>query len=325
MYARLIFPIFFIYLAAVFLLAQGSVFETAEGSERYAVPYTEYGQPDLQGTWSVMSLTPMQSPAFFGDLTATQEEAQRYIAEVKGSYNDFVDPDTFIQDISRLDVIHGEIRTSAVTIPINGQIPFNENGSREAAADFDRFLNQYDHPEQRPLFERCLGSMGFPPMRPFVSDIPRKVVQTEDYFLLYTEDPGGVRIIPLKDEPTRNAAPSFAGSSFGYWVGDTLVIETTNFRGEYPGRLNLGSAVLVSAESSFIERFTRIENDQLLYQFTMTDPTLYSEPWSGEFSLQASPHETYEYSCHEGNYSLPGILLGGRRVQERDAAKLASE
>jgi len=78
--------------------------------------------------------------------------------------------------------------------------------------------------------------------------------------------------------------------------------------------------VLVSENSTFVERFTRLSNEQLLYQFTMTDPTLYSEPWSGEFSMQASPHETYEYSCHEGNYSLPGILLGGRLEQARSVA-----
>jgi len=191
MYARLIFPIFFVYIAVVFVIAQGSMVGAAEGSERYLVPYTEYGQPDFQGTWSVSSLTPMQRPDFFSELTTTPEGAQSYIEQFKGAYNDFVDPDIFVQDISQLDMIHGEFRTSAVTIPMSGQIPFNEKGGEEAAADFDRFLNKYDHPEQRPLFERCLGSMGFPPMRPFIGDIPRKIVQTEDYFMLYTEDPGG--------------------------------------------------------------------------------------------------------------------------------------
>ena len=158
-------------------------------------------------------------------------------------------------------------------------------------------------------------------MRPFIVDIPRKIVQTEDYFMLYTEDPGGSRIISLKGKTPLDRAPSFAGTSHGYWEGNTLVINSDNFRDEYPGRINFEMSVLVTEQSRVEERITRVSDERLLYQFTMTDPSLYSQPWSGEFTLQASPHQTYEYSCHEGNYSLPGILSGGRMQQDRLAAE----
>jgi hypothetical protein len=98
-------------------------------------------------------------------------------------------------------------------------------------------------------------------------------------------------------------------------------VTTTHLRGDDPARLTVGRSVLVGSNSVVKERFTLLSDTQLLYQFTMEDPDLYSQPWSGEFSLAKTDNATYAYSCHEGNYSLPGILIGGRMEQQRNSAE----
>jgi hypothetical protein len=98
------------------------------------------------------------------------------------------------------------------------------------------------------------------------------------------------------------------GDSIGYWEGDTLVIETQGFHPQH--RIYGGNA-----ELSVTERLTRTSNDQILYQFTVEDPTVFSQPWQGELLMNARPDDEpiYEYACHEGNYALPGVLAGARR------------
>jgi hypothetical protein len=129
------------------LFASFSTIATAQAPNNYEVSLTEYGHPDFQGTWSVISLTPMQRSDAFAELTTSQEEAARYIEEFRYAVDGggLEDPDFAVQNISNFDMINGELRTSAITIPENGKIPYSENGGREAAADFDRFLNKYDH------------------------------------------------------------------------------------------------------------------------------------------------------------------------------------
>lgn len=105
---------------------------------------------------------------------------------------------------------------------------------------------------------------------------------------------------------------SHEGYSTGRWEGDTLVVTTTGFRPDHAMRSGFGRHMLISPETTIEERFTRVSETELNYFFTLTDATLYSQPWSGEFSLFAHAGPIYEYACHEGNYSLPGILRGGQ-------------
>ncbi|NKB33486.1 MAG: hypothetical protein GKR91_10350 [Pseudomonadales bacterium] len=306
------------------ILLSTSISASEKFADQYSAPQTEYGQPDLQGYWFVGSLTPVERPENFSELVTTPEEAEKYIESVKANLGDFADPDVYLQDFSELDQIEGQFRTSVVTHPIDGKIPYSERGIELVAWNNNRQTQLFDHPEQRNLFERCLGSFGFPPMRPFIGNMPRRIVQNENYIAIYTEDPGGARIIRLTDTPMKGMYKSYGGYSIGNWEGDTLVVNSTHFRNGDPARLSIGRAVLVSEESHVVERFTRISNSQLLYQFTIEDTKLYTEPWRGEFSFRKTGNSTYEYSCHEGNYNLPGILLGGRLEQER-IAKQGSE
>ncbi|MEC7765898.1 MAG: hypothetical protein VYD92_03055, partial [Pseudomonadota bacterium] len=109
---------------------------------------------------------------------------------------------------------------------------------------------------------------------------------------------------------------SFEGHSIGHWEGDTLVVETTHFSDTNPERASMGRPMLISSMARVSERFTRVSESELFYQYTVDDPVYYTEPWRGEFSFtrDESGH-IYEYSCHEGNYSMVGALRGAR-VQE---------
>jgi hypothetical protein len=293
-------------------------------AEAYQPPVNEYGQPDLQGVWSLRSLTPLERPDSLKNLVISAEEAEAYIQSIHAIiFDDLSDPDSELQNVSELTQIRGELRSSAIYDPPDGRMPFTELGLKIEEQSRQRDLTLFDHPEQRLLDERCLGSLVFPPFRPFVSDIPRRIVQTEDYVLIYSEDPSGARIIHLTEDRLSNINPSFAGYSTGTWQEDTLIIETSGFRADEPARLVFGRSLLVGAQSKVIERLSLISAEEILYQFSVEDPNFYTMTWRGEFIFQRDINVSYEYSCHEGNYSMPGILRGGQMEQARIAAESA--
>ncbi len=141
------------------------------------------------------------------------------------------------------------------------------------------------------------------------------IVQTADHVMIVTEMIHDARIIRIGDGPRlpRHIRPWF-GDSWGHWEGDALVVETTNFHplqrygGNSPDNLKV------------TERFTRVDDETILYEFTVEDPTTYTEPWGGEIPLTKFDDLLYEYACHEGNYSFSSVLSGAR-YQERLAAE----
>jgi hypothetical protein len=147
-----------LFLAAISLFLTTTL--SAQSVEVYDPPRTEYDHPDLQGSWSSRSITPLERPTSLPNLIITTEEAEAY-AEVfvQFAFNDFADPDTFIQNITNMNEIYGELRSSAIINPENGRIPFSEIGLQVVAQVRQRDLTLFDHPEQRPLDERCLGSV----------------------------------------------------------------------------------------------------------------------------------------------------------------------
>lgn len=293
---------------------------TAIPQTTYQAPKTEHNHPDLQGTWHSGSFTFLERPGFFSSLVVTEEQAQEFAQVMLNRMADFGDPDTVLQGVSDLSTVRGERRSSVIVNPENGKIPFSEEGLALAEWDDDRVANEFDGPEGRNRDERCIGSLGIPPFRPFFVDIPRAILQTEDYVMIYTEDPVGSRIITLDGAHHVTYPRSYKGKSLGRWEEETLVIETSHFRAEDPALLAVGTTLLVGEDTTIEERLTRIAENELLYEFTVSDPNYYTEDWSGEYSFQRGDDHTYEYSCHEGNYSMAGILLGGRMEQEREAA-----
>ena len=184
-----------------------------------------------------------------------------------------------------------------------------------AARAVNRQFGQYDHPELRPTAERCLVSFGSnagPPMLPngwYNNNYT--IVQTADHVLIMAEMVHDARIIRMGDGPRLppHIRP-WLGDSWGHWEGDVLVVETTNL---HPLHLYTSEKMKVT------ERFSRVAEDALLYEFTIDDPTTYTEPWGGQVPMLALDDKLFEYACHEGNYALANILMGARYEERMDA------
>ena len=224
--------------------------------------------------------------------------------------------------------IDGQWRTSIITDPPNGRQPPSTPEAQAQRASLLAFyrpntgtawwleddLNApgpYDNPERRPHSERCLlgfGSTAGPPMLPVLYNNLKRIVQTEETVMVQVEMVHEARIIRMNQEHAPPELRSWLGDSVGHWEGDTLVVDTTNFR-DTPA---LGQA---SRNLHVVERFTRIDVETLLYQFTVDDPTVWTAPWSGEYVWPASENKVYEYACHEANYSFGGILRGARLLE----------
>ena len=237
--------------------------------------------------------------------------------------------------------INGQWRTSIITDPPNGRQPPLTPEARAQLASLVAFFRPntgtawwlendldasgpYDDPERRPLSERCLlgfGSTAGPPMLPVLYNNLKRIVQTADTVLIQVEMVHEARIIRMNQEHAPPEIRTWLGDSVGHWEGDTLVVDTTNFRDtpalgrDSPDLPPLGQA---SRNLHVVERLTRIDVETLLYQFTVDDPTVWTAPWSGEYVWPASENKVYEYACHEANYSFGGILRGAR-VLEADA------
>jgi len=299
------------------------------------IPRLGNGQPDLQGVWSNRTLTPLTRDRELGEtLILSEAEARAW----ESDHAEFIDseyapsdPDReagagaqgsndgdtddgyneFWKDVgSQLLQINGEYRSSIIVSPASGQIPFAEGARSAMFGNLPEGVSRNDGPEGRPLSERCLISFGThsgPPMLPVMYNNNYQIVQTDDYVMILAEMIHDARIIRLHGEH-RPELDKWMGDSVGHWEGDTLVIETQGF---HPQHRIYGA----NAELSVTERLTRTSEDQILYQFTVEDPTVFSEPWQGELVMNARPDDEpiYEYACHEGNYALPGVLAGARR------------
>ncbi|MXX05916.1 MAG: hypothetical protein F4Z71_04075 [Gammaproteobacteria bacterium] len=299
----------------------------------YAVPLTEFGDPDLQGTWSIATQTNLErAERFNGQLVISPEEAARIEALFAAGFersNEPSDPDreapaagqnvggynTFWMDPgNRLAEVNGEIRTSILVDPEDGRLPYSEQGRANYAGAMQR-RQSYDGPEVRPLGERCMvgfGSSGGPPKLPVLYNNLTQIVQTEDHVVLLAEMNHDARIVRLDSEHRDPPLYPWLGDSIGRWEGGTLVVETTNFHPQQSLRSSLDHRFYGSSGMRVTERFTRVAEDTILYQFTVEDTENYSRPWSGELPMRDTGETLFEYACHEGNYALPGILAGAR-------------
>jgi len=144
------------------------------------------------------------------------------------------------------------------------------------------------------------------------------LVQTADHVLILNEMIHDARIIPLDGRPNLpGEVRQWLGSSRGRWDGDTLVVETRNFGDQ----TNFRGA---SENMHLTERFTRVAEDILLYEFTVDDPDAFTEPWTVQIPSRKADGIMYEYACHEGNQSMIGILAGAR-AEEQAAAEAVGQ
>ncbi len=251
-----------------------------------------------------------------------------FIPEINGAAGRVGGYNAFYIDLGDSNFkIDGKWRTSIITDPPDGQMPsLSDAGKQRMAASagfnhentgtawwIDQETGPYDDPELRPLGERCLlgfGSTSGPPMLPVMYNNLKKIVQTDDHIMILVEMNHDARIIRMNAEHAPSDIRKWLGDSVGQWEGETLVVDTTNFREQ-------SGFSMASKDLHVVERFSRVDKDTLLYQFTVDDPT-WTESWSGEYPWPASEGKVYEYACHEGNYALGGILRGAR-VLEQDA------
>ncbi len=292
---------------------------------------TPDGKPNLAGIYSFSTITPLQRPdALAGKGTLTEEEAAAFEAEENKRLNrDLFDPvkgqpsagyapraqggvlsynETWYERGNRLTK---DKRTSLIFDPADGKIPLTDAARRRVAA-----MRQFsdsglgDSYADRPLADRCLqGFNSGPPMTPGAYNNNVQIVQSPGYVVIVNEMVHNARIIPTDGRP-HTKLRQWSGDSRGRWEGDTLVVETINFRRETSLQ---GS----TADTRLVERLTRVDGETLKYEFTVTDPTAYTQPWSAMVPWTRIREPLFEYGCHEGNYALPNILAGARAQEKQ--------
>ncbi len=307
-------------------------FAPAVAAGQGEIPRTADGQPDLQGVWNFSTATPMERPEeLAGKETLTPEEAAEWEANLavqrEGLESEREDAPLEFRVGYSLGIWFewgdslAEQRTSLVVDPPNGRIPA-VRPMVEAQRELTRLLRaRHAHgPEDRGISERCLlGFNSGPPMTPSAYNNNVQIFQSADHVAILNEMVHSARIIPLDDRPHLPAdLRQWVGDSRASWDGDTLVVTTRNFLGE----TSLGGS---SASMHLVERFTRLGDDRLLYEFTVSDPTTWSGPWTAQVLMNPSDQPLYEYACHEGNYSMASSLSGARAMEAREAAEGGSQ
>jgi hypothetical protein len=313
------------FVMGAMLLAQAP----AVRGKVYAAPRTADGQPDLQGIWNNATITPLERPSELGAKAFfTPQEAAAYEAAFNADQNnrDRRDGGGAV-DVARAynqswfdrgTRVVPSLRTSLITSPADGRIPYTPQALQRfaAAAQYSR-QHPADGPEDLSLTDRCLvWFTAGPPMLPGPYNSNYQIVQTPGYVTIVSEMIHDVRVIPLDGRPhPPSSIRKWAGDSRGHWEGNTLVVDTANFNSKIKFR---GA----TENMHLTERFTRTGPDAISYEFTVEDPATFAQPWSGAIPMNRAEGPIYEYACHEGNYGMAGILSGAR-AQEKAMQKAA--
>ena len=317
----------FLMLTIAFVLVPQSAM--AQSGDRTMPMRTPDGQPDVSGIFTFRTLTPLQRPQQFeGRETLTAEAAAAFEASERRRQNrDLFDPEKGASGYAprseggvlsynefwyeRGIELTSDKRTSLVIDPPDGRLPPRvarpPDPELEQLSPAEVIARRYDSYENRGTGDRCI--MGFnagPPMRSSAYNNNVMIFQSPGYVTILNEMVHNARIIPIGDTASP-PFPQYSGVSRGHWEGETLVIETTQFRG--------GSSGLTSPNMHLIERLTRLDPDTVAYEYTVTDPTEYTAPYTVMMPFRRTDGPLFEYACHEGNYGLYGILAGARELE----------
>ncbi|MDA1372301.1 MAG: hypothetical protein O2971_16250 [Proteobacteria bacterium] len=283
---------------------------------------TPWGDPDLQGVWSYASLTPLQRPTRLEDKEFyTPEEAAEIFASTQQEPTDRPgDVGSYNYEWFDRGEVSADLRTSLIVDPPTGRLPLREDA---VARQREQAAYTSEHPADswldRTNWDRCITYHGVPPVSSGYNN-SYQIFQNKDFVAIYVEMIHDVRIIPIDDRPALDdRIRQWNGASRGYWDGDTLVVETANFSDKtshrYPSSRNTRA----------VERYTRVSDDMIDYQFTIEDPTVYTQPWTAVRPMpKLDGYIQYEYACHEGNYAMTYILRGAR-IEEQRAKQGISE
>ena len=301
----------------------------AQQTSTWRVPRTPWGHPDLQGTWTNVTATPLERPR---DLAGTpvltdEERAERFRQFTLETTTDTVPPAGSAGSHNEYWRERGVLlhRTSLVVDPSDGRLPPLTPEARRLRSRLAGAwrTSPADGPESRDLFERCV-TRGLPgTMMGNFYNHNYEILQTPDHVVILAEMIHDARIIPLDGRPhVDRRIGQWLGDPRGWWEGGTLVIETTNLRAVDQTTISRGLGVITlgtSAAGRVVERFTRRGPDAIDYRVTVDDPAFYAAPWTAAVPMTTRQGPLFEYACHEGNYGMPGILAG-HRAEERDAA-----
>ncbi len=327
-------------LAAV--VAVGLVAPAAgQAPKKYTAPKTPWGDPDLQGVWNDATSTPLQRPATVGEKDVlSDEEAEEFqqslahdlsrdrrdggnAADVNRAYNEHW------MDARRLKIT-ADKRTSLIVDPPDGRIPplvapspERQRAQTARAAQAARFaagLPENYTDMSWPV--RCVVRTDVAPYLPTIYNNNFQIFQSPGYVTIAPEMIHSARIIPVDGRPHLNSnLKQWLGDTRGRWEGSTLVLETTNFRAD-DGVLFQGAN---PATFTITERFTRVASDAINYEFTMTDPTTWTRPWTAliPWNKVDPAEQMFEYACHEDNFDIVHFLTGAR-VREKNGETVSS-
>jgi hypothetical protein len=294
-------------------------------------PRTPWGEPDVQGIWDFATITPLERPKeLMGKEVLTAEEAAEFEARTLQQRNPDRRDGGSQADVGRAynrfwwdygTKVVGSKRTSLIVDPPDGRIPpLTPEGKQRADARAEVLRRPPAGPEDRNLWERCiLGGNAGPPMLPGPYNNNVQLFQTPGYVVILNEMINDARVVPLDGRPhLASNILQWRGDSRGRWEGNTLVVDTTNFRNES----NFRGA---SATLHVVERFTRVDADTLLYEFTVDDPKTWTRPWSVALPMSKTEGPIFEYACHEGNYGMTNMLAGARAEEKAAGAEAKKE
>jgi hypothetical protein len=323
--------------------------QTRSAKPATAIPRTPDGKPDLQGFWDFRTLTPLERPVSLGTKAFLTEDEAKTLqqqnaarreraaapsetptaarkpgggAVAVGGYNDF-----WLDFGSN---VVGDRRTSLIIEPDDGRVPALKPGVfHQVGSLLEDLPPQHpirvsstgasaDNPEDRGLAERCLvGFNSGPPMVPSGYNNHMQLVQTANHVAILNEMNHDVRIVPLDGRaPLRSSLRQWAGVSRGRWEGDTLVVTTTNFTDKTPSfSSNVVNAMGSGTTLTLTERFQRVDENTLLYEFTVDDPATFTKRFTASVPMRKSDEPVFEYACHEGNYGLMSIMRGARALE----------
>ena len=321
----------------------------AQGDTDYVAPRTEWDQPDLQGVWNFNSSTPFERPQRFGNrefLTPEEIEQNRVRRAEQAAAADAAEAELNVNPEAppagasstggynnfwyERAAIGENTRTSRIIYPLDGQMPDivegadvhtanlgpDVEGDRPVLAVFGGIGK--DGPEDRGLSERCLiGFNAGPPLTGGGYNANLQIFQNRDHAVIMTDMVHDARIVPLTDKPGLDESIQlWSGDSRGYYDGDTLVVETRNFSRYAPSYSRFGDAT----NKTLTEKFTRTGPYTVQYEWTLVDPSTFTDKITATQPMTKVAGQLYEYGCHEGNYGMMNILRGERMKERREAS-----
>ena len=307
-------------------------------AEDYEAPRTQWGLPDLQGVWNFSSNVPMQRPEEFGEQQFPTGDEIRAAQGQRFSLGSTDAPtrsasgvEDFYNDTIWMEKIRGagNVRTSLIVFPLNGRIPPLAKGIENQPGGEIEVVGERpvrfviggigrDGPEDRGLSERCIvGFNSGPPLLPSVYNNNLQIVQNKDHLVILTEMVHDARVVKLEKGPALDESLGlWSGDSRGHWDNDTLVVVTQNFNGLTQSFDGFGT----SKNKVLTERFTRVGLRTINYEFTIDDPSTFTEKLSAIVPLTKVESQLYEYACHEGNYGMANMLRGARRKDANEVS-----